>query len=83
MFVSLCVIYCIFHSWIYFYKKHNLSKILYGEGLPQIIAQKKYKIESTPTIMINEKKYSGTIIYKDFKKVIEKVDIIIAVIVTI
>ena len=38
----------------------------------RIDAQKKYKIESTPTIMINEKKYSGTIIYKDFKKVIEK-----------
>lgn len=30
-----------FLSPFYFYKKHNLSKILYGEGLPQIIAQKK------------------------------------------
>ena len=38
----------------------------------RIDAQKKYKINSTPTIMINEKKYSGKIIYKDFKKVIEK-----------
>ena len=38
----------------------------------RIDAQKKYKIESTPTIMINEKKYSGKAIYKDFKKVIEK-----------
>ena len=38
----------------------------------RIEAQKKYKIESTPTIMINEKKYSGKAVYKDFKKVIEK-----------
>ena len=38
----------------------------------RIDAQKKYKIESTPTIMINEKKYSGKAIYKDFKKVIQK-----------
>jgi len=38
----------------------------------RIEAQKKYKIESTPTIMINEKKYSGKINYKQFKKVIDK-----------
>jgi protein-disulfide isomerase len=38
----------------------------------RIEAQKKYKIESTPTIMINEKKYSGKIDYKNFKKAIEK-----------
>ena len=38
----------------------------------RIEAQKKYKIESTPTVIINEKKYSGKIDYKSFKKVIEK-----------
>ena len=38
----------------------------------RIEAQKKYKIESTPTILINEKKYSGKIDYKQFKKAIEK-----------
>ena len=38
----------------------------------RIEAQKKYKIQSTPTIFINEKKYSGKLNYKQFKKVIEK-----------
>tara|TARA_B100001248_G_scaffold235381_1_gene198054 strand:- start:181 stop:774 length:594 start_codon:yes stop_codon:yes gene_type:complete len=38
----------------------------------RIDAQKKYKIESTPTIIINEKKYTGKIDYKQFKKSIEK-----------
>ena len=38
----------------------------------RIEAQKKYKIESTPTIMINEKKYSGKVDYKQFKKAIDK-----------
>ncbi len=38
----------------------------------RIEAQKKYKIESTPTIIINEKKYSNKIDYLKFKKVIEK-----------
>ena len=38
----------------------------------RIEAQKKYKIESTPTIFINEKKYNGKIDYKAFKKTIEK-----------
>jgi len=38
----------------------------------RIEAQKKYKIEATPTIFINEKKYSGKVNYKSFKKVIEK-----------
>ena len=38
----------------------------------RINAQKKYKIESTPTIIINEKKYSGKIDYKQFKKTIDK-----------
>ena len=38
----------------------------------RIEAQKKYKIESTPTIIINEKKYSGKIDYNQFKKFIDK-----------
>ncbi len=38
----------------------------------RIEAQKKYKIESTPTIVINEKKYSGKSDYENFKKIIEK-----------
>mgnify|MGYP006149248219 FL=1 len=38
----------------------------------RIEAQKMYKIESTPTIIINEKKYSGKIDYKQFKKAIDK-----------
>ena len=38
----------------------------------RIEAQKKYKIESTPTIIINEKKYTSKTDYKSFKKVIDK-----------
>ena len=38
----------------------------------RIEAQKKYKIEATPTIFINEKKYSGKSDYKEFKKELEK-----------
>ena len=38
----------------------------------RIEAQKKYKIESTPTILIYEKKYSGKNDYQQFKKALEK-----------
>lgn len=38
----------------------------------RIEAQKKYQIESTPTVLINEKKYTSKVDYKDFKKMIEK-----------
>ncbi len=38
----------------------------------RIEAQKKYKIQSTPTIFINDKKYDGKHEFKAFKKVIEK-----------
>ena len=38
----------------------------------RIEAQKKYKIESTPTIFINEKKYFGKIEYSKLKKEVEK-----------
>ena len=34
----------------------------------RINANKKYSIESTPTILINEKKYNGKHNYEDFKK---------------
>ena len=39
----------------------------------RIEAQKNYKISSTPTIYINEKKYDGKRDYKSFKKTIEKI----------
>ena len=38
----------------------------------RIEAQKKYKIQSTPTIYINKKKYQDEHEYKQFKKAIEK-----------
>ena len=38
----------------------------------RIEAQKNYKIESTPTIFVNEKKYTSKVDYKTFKKIIEK-----------
>ena len=38
----------------------------------RIEAQKNYQIKSTPTIIINEKKYSGKIDYKQFKKIIDR-----------
>ena len=38
----------------------------------RIEAQKKYKIESTPTIIVNGKKYTKKIDYKIFKKMIDK-----------
>ncbi len=38
----------------------------------RIEAQKRYKIESTPTIIVNEKKYTDKVDYKTFKKIIEK-----------
>ena len=38
----------------------------------RIEAQKRYEIDSTPTIFINDKKYTGKVNYKEFKRVIEK-----------
>jgi|TARA_B110000211_G_scaffold192262_1_gene219492 protein-disulfide isomerase len=38
----------------------------------RIEAQKNYKISSTPTIYINEKKYEGKRNYKSFRKIINK-----------
>ena len=39
----------------------------------RIEAQKKYEIQSTPTIFINDKQYEGDHKYKKFKKIIEKI----------
>ena len=38
----------------------------------RIDAQKKYKIESTPTILVNEKKYTNKMDYNTFKRIIDK-----------
>ena len=38
----------------------------------RINAQKKYKIEATPTVFVNNKKYTGKSDYLKFRKVIEK-----------
>ena len=51
-------------------KDENVQDQILNE---RIQAQKKYKIQSTPTILINEKKYEGELTYKSFKKVIEKI----------
>ena len=39
----------------------------------RIDAQKKYRIESTPTVIVNDKKYNNKVDYKSFKKIIEKI----------
>ena len=58
--------------------ENNMNKCLKNDNSQdeilnqRIAAQKKYKIDSTPTIIINEKKYKGKIDYKQFKKIIEK-----------
>ena len=38
----------------------------------RIEAQKKYSIDSTPTVIVNGKKYPSKVDYKKFKKIIEK-----------
>ena len=59
-------------------KEGNMDKCLKSDDAQdkilnqRIEAQKKYKIESTPTIIVNEKKYTGKIDYQAFKKFIEK-----------
>ncbi len=50
-------------------KNENLQDQILNE---RIEAQKKYKIQSTPTIYINEKKYDGTHDYNSFKEKIDK-----------
>ena len=57
---------------------NDMSKCLENEKMQdqilneRIDAQKKYNINSTPTIFINEKKYTGKHNYQDFKKELEK-----------
>ncbi len=56
----------------------NVAKCLKDENLEEEIlkkmldAKKKFKIESTPTVFINEKKYEGKNNFKNFKKEVEK-----------
>ena len=56
----------------------KLEKCLKDEKLEELIlekflkAQKEFKIKSTPTIFINNKKYEGKHNFKDFKKAIGK-----------
>ena len=45
------------------------DKILNG----RIEASQKYSINSTPTIVINEKKFEGSVSFKNIKKKIEKI----------
>ena len=40
--------------------------------IKELMPKKKYKIESTPTILINDKKYTGKVDYQKFKKAVEK-----------
>ncbi len=60
------------------FSKEKMDKCLKNDKVQddilnqRIEAQKKYKIQSTPTIFINEKIYTGKIEYKQFKKNIEK-----------
>ena len=59
-------------------KNNKMDECLNNENVQdqilneRIEAQKKYKIQSTPTIYINEKKYEDKHEYKQFKKAIEK-----------
>ncbi len=58
--------------------REELLKCLKNEDMQEAIlneridAQKKYKISSTPTIYINEKKYEDKHEFKSFKKQIDK-----------
>ena len=60
-------------------KENKLKSCLADERLQdeilneRINAQKKYNIESTPTIYINEKKYKGKFDFVSIKKYIEKI----------
>ena len=51
-------------------KNEELQEQILNE---RIEAQKKYKISSTPTIFINEKKYVGKHDFNEFKKELEKI----------
>ena len=50
-----------------------ISEKLENEVLEnRINASKKYSIQSTPTIFINEEKYEGSHNYEEFRKAIKK-----------
>ena len=51
-------------------KNENAQEQILNERIED---QKKYKIQSTPTIFINEKSYQGDHNYKSFKKIIKKI----------
>ena len=57
---------------------NDMNKCLKDDDTQDVIlnerikAQKNYKIESTPTIFINNKKYTGKVDYEKFRKIIEK-----------
>ena len=59
--------------------ENEMNKCLKDKALEEKIlnerieAQKNYKISSTPTVYINEKKYGGSRDYKSFKKEIDKI----------
>ena len=46
--------------------KHSLSPLLHNYWF------KKYKVNATPTLIINEKKFDKSLNYKNLKKIIEK-----------
>ena len=60
------------------FEESAMSKCITDDKIQEIIlneridAQKKYKISSTPTIYINDKKYEGGPKYKSLKKQIDK-----------
>ena len=57
---------------------NDMNKCLKDDDAQDVIlnerikAQKNYKIESTPTVLINNKKYTGKVDYEKFRKIIEK-----------
>ena len=59
--------------------KDKMNQCLENENIQdeilneRIEAQKKYNIQSTPTILVNERIYKGDHSYKPFKKIIEKI----------
>ena len=59
-------------------KEEDMNSCLKDDNIQEKIleklidAKKRFKISSTPTIFINEKKYNGKIDYKTFKKTLEK-----------
>jgi len=57
----------------------NFDKCLNNEDIEnrilnvRIEAQKKYSINATPTIIINEEKFKGELSFKNIKKIIDKI----------